>query len=104
MIMMFGGQYGEKLYDSLWLYNLNNNLWQETVIADAGHLYPDFFYNCTECEQCSRCLNESANLPTELAIMQAEDRVRTKCRECSPCKTDDYETEELSRYSMIDPK
>ena len=53
LLFMYGGQYGEKLYNDLWVYNLNNNLWQRTKIADAGHLYKDtFFYNCTNCTEC----------------------------------------------------
>ena len=27
LLIMFGGQYGELLYNDLWVYNLNNNLW-----------------------------------------------------------------------------
>lgn len=100
---MFGGQYGEKLYDNLWLYNLNNNLWQNTIIADAGHLYPGFFYNCTDCASCKRCKKESATLAAELAITPPERRVRRFCKECSPCKTGDWEAEELSLYDKIDP-
>ena len=37
LAMMFGGQYGETLQKSVWLYNLNTNLWQDTFIADKSH-------------------------------------------------------------------
>ena len=70
VILMFGGQYGEQIWDTLWLYNLNNNLWQETNIADSGHLKPGFFYNCTRCEVCEKCKKEST-LSAELNAMSA---------------------------------
>ena len=47
LLILYGGQYGETLYDDMWVYNLNNNLWQRSKIADAGHLYEGFFYNCS---------------------------------------------------------
>ena len=34
MLLLYGGFYGEVLRDELWLYNINNNLWQKTIIAD----------------------------------------------------------------------
>jgi hypothetical protein len=37
-IFLFGGQYGEKLYDDLWQYNVNTNMWNNVILEDAKTL------------------------------------------------------------------
>ena len=65
MAMMFGGQWSESLFDELWTYNLNTNLWQKTYIADKSHIKPEFFYNCSRCDECNKCWNELDVPPDE---------------------------------------
>lgn len=37
-IFLFGGQYGEDLYDDLWQYNINTNMWNKVILEDAKTL------------------------------------------------------------------
>ena len=55
LAIMFGGQYGETLRNDIWSYNINTNLWSKANILDKSHQKPEFFYNCGQCEYCSKC-------------------------------------------------
>lgn len=37
-IFLFGGQYGEILYDDLWQFNVNTNMWAKVILEDARTL------------------------------------------------------------------
>jgi hypothetical protein len=37
-IFLFGGQYGEYLYDDLWQFNINTNMWNKVILEDAKTL------------------------------------------------------------------
>jgi len=37
-IFLFGGQFGELLYDDLWQYNVNTNMWNFVILEDAKTL------------------------------------------------------------------
>ncbi len=37
-IFLFGGQYGEHLYNDLWQYNVNTNMWNFVILEDAKYL------------------------------------------------------------------
>mmetsp|Transcript_38513 Transcript_38513/g.58615 ORF Transcript_38513/g.58615 Transcript_38513/m.58615 type:complete len:151 (-) Transcript_38513:1091-1543(-) len=100
MALMYGGQYTEFLRDSLWLYNLNTNLWQNTKIADKGHREEGFFYNCYRCEVCEYCAKE-----TNFNLFRTEGEKikvpRQRCTSCVDCQTEDKESEDLSLYDSL---
>lgn len=90
-IFLFGGQYGERLFDDLWQYNVNTNMWNKVILEDsklllnrggpadiAGaialkpyDLYLSQYLNCTACAKCKTC----GTLSFE----------RSNCFECTFC-------------------
>jgi hypothetical protein len=74
-IFLFGGQYGEILYDDLWQFNVNTNMWAKVILEDTRTLLDrggpadianavalhssDYdlsaFQNCSYCSQCRKC-------------------------------------------------
>lgn len=37
-MFLFGGQYGERLYNDLWQWNVNTNMWAPVILEDAKTL------------------------------------------------------------------
>lgn len=103
LAIMFGGQFGERLRNDLWTYNLNTNLWSRSYIADKSHKKPNFYYNCKRCRICSKC-NIELDIPKIDLQGFIDFRDRSLCESCTPCKTEDKEQENMSNYHLLEPK
>ena len=56
LVLMYGGSQGQTLYDDVWQYNLNSNMWDQITLSNKrSNLKSDNIKNCTFCDQCERC-------------------------------------------------
>ena len=53
LMLMFGGLYGQEIFNDLWQYNINSNMWEMVDIVERRPEEVEF--NLKECRRCNDC-------------------------------------------------
>ena len=86
---MYGGSQGQTLFDDVWQYNLNSNMWDKIKLSNKrSNLKSDNLKNCTFCDQCETC--------------DWRPDPRVDCLECWDCYHDEkYDIEEIDVFNNL---
>lgn len=56
LLLMYGGMDGQTIFDDVWQYNINSNMWYKSEIPERRLKNPEFnLKNCTDCKFCAIC-------------------------------------------------
>ena len=113
-MFMFGGQYGERLYNDLWQWNVNTNMWAPVILEDARTLLKrggpadiaaakalnssDFglaaYQNCTQCDNCKMCGKSDAFSRMDCQYCELcqydGETGKINCETCKTCWKENY--------------
>ena len=56
LVLLFGGLNGQIIYDDVWQYSLNSNMWDKITLSERRPIEREFnLQNCTACISCNVC-------------------------------------------------
>ena len=100
LVLMYGGLQGQTIYDDVWQYNINSNIWYQVDIPERRLPDREFnLRNCTACVQCVYCgdfrtvREECTKCYDCFAEPLADGSMPSvyPCSKCEHCENEDYD-------------